>query len=388
MKDPNNGPPLRRRVVAAAGLVAGTATVARPVTAHSGTTHAGTPHWLLLVTVLVGAVAAIGGYAAIQDDETSARFGATLMLGGTLVAIFGSVGLVEIQVVPQTTPDWTRWFPVVNAVAGSALALGSLAIARLWFPERPRYVGLGFLLSCWIVYPTVLPNEGLTNPLGYLLAAAVPVAVGYVLYRDAGDALPTALAGRVPKLAGTAAFSLFAVFFAFSAGTLTVNPDLSSGVPEQGFLTTYRVASPLVYWPAVEFYIPQLPLAGYVSVGTLLLVALLGSLVALNGALAARQWQAGGAVDSPRTMLGAVATSGATACCCCAPALYGAIGVLFGAAASPVYWAFMDPTSPVGGLFLATSVLVLTGSVIRSSQSPACRRQSEPRQESAGLAGD
>jgi hypothetical protein len=217
-----------------------------------------------------------------------------------------------------------------------------------------------------------MPNEGLGHPLGYLLVLAVPLAVGYVLVQDAGDALRTAVAGRVPALVGTGAFALFGVFFSFSAGTLSVNPDVTPAVAGEGFLTLQRVAAPLVYWPAVEFYWPAVPLSGYVSLGTVLLVALLGGLVALNAALVARQAIAG-ADESPQAMFGAVTAAGATACCCCAPALYGAVGVLFGAAASPVYWSFVDPTSPVGGLFLAASVLVLTGSAVRAGDSPACR---------------
>jgi hypothetical protein len=382
------GDHLGRRALAGVGTALAVAAFARPAAAHTGTTHAGTPHWLLLVVTLGGAVAAVGGWAAIQDDETSTRFGTALVVAGVLAAIFGSIGLVEIQVAPQDTPDWTRWFPVINAVAAMVVALGTFAVGFLRYPERPRYVALGFLLSAWIAYPVVMPNEGLSHPLGYLLAFAVPVAVGYVLYRDAGNALPAALSGRVPKLVGAGALGLFAVFFAFSAGTMTVNPDLAAGVPDGGFVTDYRVASPLVYWPAVEFYLPAIPLAGYVSLGTVLLVVLLGGLVALNAALAARQFRADGGAESPRAMLGAVTASGATACCCCAPALYGAVGVLFGTAASPVYWAFMDPTSPVGGLFFAASVLLLTGSAIRASSSPACQISPSGQSDATGVAGD
>ncbi|MFB6150687.1 MAG: hypothetical protein ABEJ40_02665 [Haloarculaceae archaeon] len=362
----------RRSLAGVLAVVAVPAAV-EPVAAHTGTTHAGTPHWLLFFATVAGVVVAAGGWRVLQSADRSPRLGGGLLFGGVLLAIFGSVGLVEIQIAPETTPAWTRWFPVVNAVAGVVLAVGGLVVGRLRYPERPRYAGLALLLAAWVSYPTLVPGEGLTNPLGYLLAAATPLAVGYVLATDAGDALPAAFTDRTAKLVGGVSFVLFSVFFAFSAGTLSVNPDVGPGVPDHGFVTVHSVASPLVYWPAVEFYVPAVPLAGYVSLGTLLLVGLLGGLVAVNAALAARQWAAAGAVDSPRGMLGAVAASGATACCCCAPALYGAVGVLFGTAASPVYWAFMDPTSPVGGLFFAASVLALTGSAIRASASPACR---------------
>lgn len=359
------------------------------VVAHSGTTHAGTPHWVLGTITLVGVVAALGGWALLRDEGTSTRFGVGLVSVGVLATIAGAIGLVEIQIAPRTTPDWTRWFPVVNAVAAILVALGSLVVVRLKWPERPRYVGLGFLLAAWIAYPTMMPNEGLSHPFGYLLAFAVPVAVGYVLSRDGGDALsrpvsagsgrlPAALVSRLSKAVAAVAFTLFGVFFAFSAGTVSVNPDVTAEMAGDGFVTTHSVASPLVYWPAIEFYVPSVPLSGYVSVGTVLLAGLLGGLVALNAGLVARQWESEGVADSPRAMVGTVAASGATACCCCAPAFYGAVGVLFGAAAAPVYWAFLDPTSPVGGLFFAASVLMLTGSALHASHDPACAIPREP----------
>jgi hypothetical protein len=362
-----------RRVALLTALLAALPLAAGTAAAHSGTTHAGTPHWLLLFLVLGGLAVAGVGWRAFTRHLLDARFAVGVLFGGVALAVFGSIGLVEIQIAPQTTPEWTEAFPIVNAIAGALLAIGSLVVGRLYWPTRPRYTFLGMLLAAWVMYPSVMPNGGLTNPLGYLLAAAVPLAVGYVLVTDGGERLRTGLRDRRAKAAAGTAFGLFAVFFAFSAGTMTVNPDLAAGVPRDGFVTTYRVASPLVYWPAVEFYLPAVPLSGYVSVGTLLLVVLLGGLVALNVGLVARQWAAVGDVESTRSMLGAFASSGATACCCCAPALYGAVGVLFGTAASPVYWAFMDPTSPVGGLFLAASVLLLTGSALRSAGSEGVR---------------
>ncbi|MFB6183818.1 MAG: hypothetical protein ABEI96_04625 [Haloarculaceae archaeon] len=354
-------------------LLATLPVLAGTASAHAGTTHAGTPHWLLLVVVVGGLGLAAVGWRAFTRNLLDARFAVGVLMGGIALAVFGSIGLVEIQIAPGSTPEWTRYFPVVNVLSGAVLALGGFVVGRVYWPSRPRYTFLGFGLAAWVAYPAVMPNDGLEHPLGYLLAVGVPAIVAYVLWVDAGPRFREALNDRVPRAAAGVAFAVFAVFFAFSAGTLTVNPALSATVPDHGFLTPYRVASPLVYWPAVEFYLPEIPLAGYVSVGTLLLTGLLGGLVALNVGLVAKEFESVGTVESPRAMLGAFATSGATACCCCAPALYGAVGVLFGAAASPVYWAFMDPTSPVGGLFFAASVLVLTASALREADSEGVR---------------
>ncbi|QPV64026.1 hypothetical protein I7X12_05195 [Halosimplex litoreum] len=358
------------------------------VVAHAGTTHAGTPHWLLGAVTLLGIAAVIAGWRTVREGERSDRFGAGLLSAGAILVIAGTIGLVEVQIAPAATPDWTRLFPAINAVSAIVVALGSLVVVRWKWPERPRYVGLGLLLAAWIAYPTLLPQEGLTNPLGYLLAAAVPAAVLYVFYRDAGPSFPGVLTARVPGVVAVVTFGLFGVFYLFSAGTLSVNPDLTADMVGQGFVTPYQVASPLVYWPALEFYFPAIPLSGYVSLGSLLLVAILGGLVASNAALAARQLTTAGSLDSPQAIVGTITTAGATACGCCAPAVYGAAGALFGAAATPVYWAFMDPSSPVGGLFFAASVLILTGSAVRASHEPACQIPSVDRPSGEPNASD
>ncbi|QLH77382.1 hypothetical protein HZS55_08785 [Halosimplex rubrum] len=369
---------------AVAAAAVGAAANLDAVVAHAGTTHAGTPHWLLGALTVLGIVGGIVGFRVLREGGRSDRVGAALLSLGAVAVIAGTIGLVEIQIAPEATPDWTEWFPVINAVSAIVVALGSLVVVRWKWPERPRYVGLGLLLAAWIAYPTLLPQEGLTNPLGYCLAAAVPAAVLYVFYRDADTAFPRVLTARIPALTAVVTFALFGVFYLFSAGTLSMNPDLTADIAGQGFVTPYQVASPLVYWPALEFYVPAIPLSGYVSLGSLLLVGILGGLVASNAALAARQLTTGGSVDSPRAVVGTVTTAGATACGCCAPAVYGAAGALFGAAATPVYWAFMDPSSPVGGLFFAASVLILTGSAVRASHDPACAIPRES--ESSGAA--
>lgn len=354
-----------------AGAAAVALGFARPVAAHTGTTHAGTPHWLLLALVVAGIAGLLVGWRRLTGGANR-RLAFGVLVGGLLAAVAGSIGLVEIQVTPTTAPAWVNSAGALNVAVASALALGSLVVVRVRWPERPRYVALAFVLAVWIAYPVVLENGGLRHPLGYLVVLSVPVAIAYVFARDGGDRLVHILAERTPRRVGVASFLLFSVFFAFSAGTVTLDPAVTARTAGDAFVRFHPVASPLVYWPAIEFYSPAIPVAGYVSLGSALLIFVLGGLVAINAGLATRQWAAGGQPESPETMLGAVASSGATACCCCAPAMYAAVGSAFGTAASPVYWAFLDPTSPVGGLFLAASVLLLVGSAIRSLGTEAC----------------
>jgi len=211
-----------------------------------------------------------------------------------------------------------------------------------------------------------MPNGGVYNPAGHVLVVTVVLAVGYVLWRDARAVLQSLRRDRRPLGAGLLAGTLFSVFFLFSAGTLTLNPDPGVGAPTEPLVIFLPVADPLVAWPAVEFVFPSVPLAGYFSVGTVLLVTLLGTLAALNVGVMVQQWATGTRDSSGTSALGMAATTGATACCCCAPAFYGVLSVLFGAAATPAYWAFLDPSSPVGGVFFAASVVLLLGSVVRA----------------------
>ncbi|MCG1002593.1 MULTISPECIES: hypothetical protein [Halobacterium] len=349
----------------AGGLLAIVA-FATPATAHSGTTHAGTPHWLLFALAFAGVGAAVVAMAAYRRGRVDGPTGAAAGLVAAVAGGFGLVGLVELQVVADTGPQIRSIYPALSLAVGAAMAVGSLVVARSRWPRRPRYAALGVLLAAWVVYPVAMPNGGTYHPLGYVLVASVTFAVGYVLYRDAWGVVQSLRRDRRPLGAGLAAGALFVCFFAFSAGTITLNPDAGVGAPTESLVVFLPVADPLVAWPAVEFVFPSIPLAGFVSVGTVLLMGLLGSLVAVNVGVLVQQSRAGSA-DGSTSALGMVATTGATACCCCAPAFYGVLSVVFGAAATPAYWAFLDPTSPVGGVFFAASVLLLLGNIVRAT---------------------
>ncbi|WP_435181407.1 hypothetical protein [Halorussus sp. AFM4] len=341
--------------------------------AHEGTTHAGTPHSILLLFVVLGLGIVIGSGVAVRRRLISGRLGILGAFAGFGIGGFGGIGLVEIQVVAATGPQLTEWYPIASLVVGSMVMLGSQVLGMIYWPRKPRYLGLGILLGVWIMYPALLPNQGVLHPLGYLLVPAIPLSIGYILWHDARGVLRTVVSQRFPRAVGMISAVLFSVFFAFSAGTLSINPDTSAGMRTEGFVTTLPVSGPLVYWPAVEFYLPSIPLAGMVSLGTLLLFGLLGGLIGLNAAVVAVQWDGADDTASTRALAGTLTTTGATACCCCAPAMYGITSAIFGAAATPVYWAFMDPSSPVGGLFFAASVLLLTGSLLRATGSRGTR---------------
>jgi len=352
----------------AVGALAATAGLSGVAAAHSGTTHAGTPHWLLVALVAAGALAAAGVVAAYRRRRIAGTTAAVGALAASVLAGFGLVGVVELQVVAETTPGLTELYPPLSLAVAALMALGSLAVGRSRYPERPRYAALGVLLAAWVLYPVAMPNGGVYNPAGHVLVVAVVAAVGYVLRRDAWAVVQSLRADRGPRRAGLAAGAVFAVVFSVSAGTLTFNPDSGVGAPSEAFVAVLPVADPLVAWPAVEFVFPSVPVGGFVSVGTLLLYGLLGGLVALNVGVVAQQYRADRRSDASRTSaLGMAATTGATACCCCAPAFYGLLSVFLGGAATPAYWAFMNPASPLGGVFFSASVLLMLGGVLRAT---------------------
>ncbi|MFC6962445.1 hypothetical protein [Halocatena marina] len=343
--------------------------VVSPAAAHSGTTHAGTPHWLLFVLCLGGIGVIVLTVTAARRDLVRLSFAAPFIVGGALSAVFGGIGLVEIQVVANSPPQLTELYPVFGFIVGGLLSVGGFLIVRLRWPQKPQYAILCLLLSAWIVYPSALQNQGYHNPLGYLIALSLPLVLVFIIWTDGRAILQSLRLQTMPKVTGISAGLLTSVFFAFSAGTMSINPDYGVNAPTETFITPFTVASPLVMWPAIEFYVPMVPLSGYISIGTLLLMGILGGLVGLNVAVVTQQWSAVGSFAGKQLFTGSLAASGATACCCCAPAFYGVLSVLFGSAVTPVYWSFMVPSSPVGGMFFAGSVLLLLGSFLTSTGS-------------------
>ncbi|MDS0301430.1 hypothetical protein NDI76_22125 [Halogeometricum sp. S1BR25-6] len=309
-----------------------------PAAAHSGTTHAGTPHWLLFVLLIVGIGGIAGSVASARRGIVSFRAAAVILAGGVVSVAFSGIGLVELQVVGTTPPKLVDIYLPLSLVASTLLAVGGFATVRLKRPTKPLYAVLCVILGSWIAYPVVMPNQGYTNPLGYLLALSLPAVLAAIVWSDARGIIQSIRLQTKPKLFGIAAGLLMSVFFAFSGGTMSFNPDDGANVPTEAFVIPYEVASPLVVWPAVEWYFPSIPFTGYISVGTVLVMGVLGSLVGLNVAVVTQQWTNSGSVAGKKMLSGSLATSGATACCCCAPAFYGVLSVLFGTAATPIYW--------------------------------------------------
>lgn len=360
----------------ARGATLAAALGAVPVTsAHGGEAAPPMPQWLALAVLLVGVVATVG--SALVRDRTTA----TVALGGTFagiaIAATGAVGLVQLSPIETLTASQSAisraWFGPLTLGIGLAVVIGSLVVGRMRWPDRPRYAALGMLLGLWVAYPVIVPGA-LTNPVGYLLSVAALVAVCYVVWRDASGLVGRALADRPSRWFGAGTGVVAGLFFAFSMGMLTFVPEPGGNVDlTESFVTTVRVANPLVYWPGVEFHVHDLvgtmPLSGVLSVGMVGMVGLVAALVGLNASLLGYQWRANDATGSAEVTTGTAAVAAPNACCCCGPVVAELAVVSVGpAAAAPLYWLFVDLASPLGALFFVTSVALLVGNLARAGR--------------------
>jgi hypothetical protein len=334
--------------------------------------------WYALVPLVLGVAVAVGS-AYLPRILRPAYAGYALygVLGGLAVAALGGIAVVQLS--PY---EWLTAEPVVPRtlheplllLLGGAIALASVLVGQVRWPTRPRYAGLGVLLGVWVAYPGlgVFGVYTPTNPLGYAIVLSLPVAVGYVLWRDARGVLGTIYADRTARRFGVAVGLLGVVFFLFSAGMATVVPDDGVGLSwSSGFVTTLPTLGPLVLWPSVEVWAPSVPFAGMVSIGTAVLLSVLGGLLGLNAAVFAHQWGTAAGATSPTTA-GAVGLAAPQACCCCGPLLSQlAIVTLGPSAAAPIYLLFADPSSSIGSLFFVASVAILAGTLVYAAESTA-----------------
>lgn len=347
--------------------------------AHGGEHAPGIPQWYGLVALVYG-LGLVGGTVVLSRwnriGSTERALGGVFV--GVLVAALGGIMIVQLSPIDEysasSMPFPRDWYLPITLTIGLSVVVGSVCLGQLRWPTRPRYAVLGVLLGLWVAYPALVRGPAtLSHPLGYLVVLAVPVTVGYIIWRDGRSMLTTIWQDRVARRFGTGIGAVMMLFFLFSAGIVSLVPESGvvgghevRGLP--AFVHTAPFASPLVMWPAVELWLPQIPLSAGISVGVLLMFALLGVLVALNAMLAAFQWLYADDGGSAQGTAGAAALVGPNACGCCGPMVAQLAVVLIGpSAAAPIYWLFVDLSSPVGAFFFVASVGLLTGGFVYSA---------------------
>ena len=205
--------------------MAGLWVLVTPAAAHSGTTHAGTPHWVLFVLFVGGIGTLLGATTAARGEIVTLPLAGVLSTLSAVVAVFGGIGLVELQVVGLAPLQLVELYPLLSLLVSGLLSFGGFLCVRFRYPTKPQYALLCIVLAGWIGYPAVMPNRGYSNPLGYLIVLSLPVILGYIIRTDARGVLQSLRLQTTPKVAGLGAGLLMSAFFAFSAGTMSFNPD-------------------------------------------------------------------------------------------------------------------------------------------------------------------
>ena len=297
---------------------------------------------------------------------------------GVVIAALGGIIIVQLSPIDEYSasnmPFPQTWYPLISLTVGLGIIVASALLGQLRWPTHPRYAALGILLGLWIAYPALIQGSAeYFHPAGYVIALAVPFTVGYIIWRDGRGVLTQVWQDSVARRFGLGIGTVMLIFFVFSTGLVSL-------VPEEGligsqdvmdvpaFVDTQPFASPLVMWPAVEIWLPQIPLSAAISFGVLLMIVLLGGLVTITAMLAAYQWRYAIGSGTAQNTAGAAALVGPNACGCCGPMLAQlAVVVLGPSAAAPLYWLFVDFSSPVGSFFFVASVGLLTGGFVYST---------------------
>lgn len=347
------------------------------VSAHSGEPHI--PQWYGLIVLLLG-FGVLGATIVLNRWDQIARTEHALagILVGVAIAALGGIIIVQLSPIDEYSannmPFPRTWYPLISLTVGLGIIVASALLGQLRWPTRPRYAALGILLGSWIAYPALVRGSAeYFHPAGYVIALAVPLTVGYIVWRDGRDVLAQVWQDTVARRFGLGIGAIMLIFFVFSTGLVSLVPEegLMGGqdvMDVPAFIATQPFASPLVMWPAVEVWLPQIPLSAAISLGVLLMILLLGGLVTITAMLAAYQWRYTSGSSSAQNTAGAAALVGPNACGCCGPMFAQLAVVLLGpSAAAPLYWLFVDFSSPVGSFFFVASVGLLTGGFVYST---------------------
>jgi hypothetical protein len=342
------------------------------VSAHGSNTS---PHLDPIHGVLV-VVAGLGTVAIAVVLRRRARIATTVALSGVLMGLFVAVagtilfdGLSPDPTYTASTMPFQRsWYQSIGMVVGLSITVLSLIVGLVRWPTRPRYMSFGILAGAWIVYPYLLPGGSTRNHLGYALVLGLPVLVGYILWKDTWGVLHSVLRDRISRRFGIGTSAIAALFFMSTTGYLSFFWE--AGVPRERIIVVLPVEYQLVQWPTLEVVLPSIPLVVALSGGIVAVVGLLSVLVGLNAAVFARQWQLGEGAGVVQSTAGSGGVLGICTCGCCGP-LVAKISLLAAgpAISAPLYWVFVDTSSPLSTLFIVASVILFTGTLVYTADS-------------------
>lgn len=332
------------------------------------------------VVLFLGGFVVLGGAIILKRldhvSPTTALYGVFgglvgTALGGTLFSAASPQALYSANSIPFPR----SWYPLLALSIGLLITVLSFTIGRLRWPTRPRYTFLGLLMGLWIAYPYLIPGTAaITHPLGYAIVLGTPVLVGYVIWKDAGGVLREVLRDPVARRFGIGVGIVVALFFTSVTGYFSFFPEPGLPNPNERSIVVLSAIYQLVTWPILEIYLPRVPLFHSffiaVSPGQLIITGLLSTLVGLHAALIARHWRVKERVGMTGSSAGSAAVVGSCTCCCCGPLVAKVVALVAGPSiTAPVYWVFVDSASPLSTLFIVTSIVLFTGSIVYSVES-------------------
>jgi len=348
--------------------------------AHSVTGSAGFTEVHGAALAIVG-VAIVGGTVGFKRrDRLTPKLALAGVFAGLVTTAIGAVLFdalsADVQYSAASMPFSRSLYPLIAFAVGLTIMIGSFTVGRFRWRARPRYTGLGFLLALWVTYPYLIPGPtSNSHPLGYLLVLSLPIAVGYILYKDARHVIRDVARDPVARRFGIGVAVVVGLFFLFITGYLSVFPE--EGIPHESKLVVLPVIYQLVSWPTLEIVQPHIPFFLAVSPGLVTVVGLLSSLIGINAAIIARYWRLEEGAGLAEGTAGTATVVGSCTCGCCGP-LVAKIAILAvgPSLAAPLYWVFVDPASPLSALFIVGSIALFTGSLIYSIESASQSRLS------------
>jgi len=343
------------------------------VSAHGGgETTGGLSRWHGAVLVAVG-VASVAILVALRRRGTvSARIALYGVLSGVFVSAIGVVlfdGLSPDPTYTASTMPFPRsWYPYIGASVGGLIASLSLTVGWFRWQDSPRYTALGILMGAWVSYPYLIPGgRGYSNPLGYFLVLITPVAVGYIVYKDASGILLESLKDKVARRFALGIGSVVAFFFVSMTGYLTFFPE--EGVPRELTIAVLPAVYQIVSWPTLEIYVPDVPFFVAASPGQIILVGTISVLVGLNAAVVGYSWRVGESAGLVQGTGGSATVFGACTCGCCGPfAAKVAVVALGSGVAAPLYWLFVDSASPFTTLLTVGAIGMFAFGLVYSAR--------------------
>jgi hypothetical protein len=271
-------------------------------------------------------------------------------------------------------PDWVYQLGAWTSVM-AMLVVGVLAFRRLWLGSGPALrfqVALAQLLALWLLLGFV--QSGTARTIGtpiqlYVLGKVVfplaIIAVWALVLANFGGTLRLALRGwRYRALA--VGIALVTAGFYLWAGNLIAPPEPHDMPPPgtEAFVIVAPVYGPLAIWSAVEFWLPQIPLFGALSLGTGLVIGTIAALMGLTWTAmlsAVRlQRQRSRGQNAKMGGVGGLGAASASFCCCCAPAVYPVLALVFGTtAASSISTWMLGSSSPFYNMSMVGMIAII-----------------------------